>query len=89
MHIEGDLEIENMKSKHNLSMRNLGRLLSPFTTMRELNGRKCFPERHIRRFHWMTQRICRILERAGWYPPSEPVERRPLLHVSTDAVVMG
>ncbi|RLG37796.1 MAG: hypothetical protein DRN91_04445 [Candidatus Alkanophagales archaeon] len=96
-----DLEIENMKRNHNLSTQisdaSWGKFLH-YLSYKAASAGKAFvkvPPRGTSEGlsrddplrDYMSAR--RILERAGWGPPSEPVERRPLLHVPVSAVIMG
>ena len=96
-----DLEIENMKRNHNLSSEisdaSWSKFLRYLSYKAESAGKtvvKVPPRGTSEGLSWddpLRDYISarRILERAGWGPPSEPAERRPLLHVPASAVVMG
>ena len=96
-----DLEIENMKRNHNLSSEisdaSWSKFLRYLSYKAESAGKtvvKVPPRGTSEGLSWddpLRDYISarRILERAGWGPPSEPAERRPLLHVPASAVIMG
>jgi len=96
-----DLKIDNMRRNHNLSMRisdaSWGKFLRFLSYKAARAGKtvvKVSPRGTSEGLSWddpLRDYISahRILERAGWGPPSEPVKRRPLLHVPASAVVMG
>ncbi len=96
-----DLEIENMKRNHNLSSEISDASWSKFLRFLSYKAAragktvvKVPPRGTSEGLSWddpLRDYISarRILERAGWGPPSEPAERRPLLHVPASAVIMG
>ena len=96
-----DLKIDNMRRNHNLSMRisdaSWGKFLRYLSYKAERAGKTVVkvPPRGtsqgLSRDDPLRDYISarRILGRAGWGPPSEPVKRGPLLHVPASAVVMG
>ena len=96
-----DLEIENMKRNHNLSSEISDASWSKFLRYLSYKAARAgktvvkVPPRGtsegLSRDDPLRDYISarRILERAGWGPPSEPAERRPLLHVPASAVIMG
>ena len=96
-----DLKIENMRRNHNLSMQisdaSWGKFLRFLSYKAARAGRTVVkvPPRGtsqgLSRDDPLRDYISarRILERAGWGPPSEPVERGPLLLVTAKAVIEG
>jgi len=95
------LNIANMKRNHNLSSgisdASWGKFLRFLSYKAERAGKtvvKVSPRgtsEGLSRDDPLRDHISarRILERAGWGPPSEPAERRPLLHVTVKAVIVG
>ena len=96
-----DLKIDNMRRNHKLSAQisdaSWGKFLRFLSYKAERAGKTVVkvPPRGtsqgLSRDDPLRDYISarRILERAGWGPPSEPVKRGPLLHVPAYAVVMG
>ena len=100
-----DLEVENMKRNHNLSMQisdaSWSKFLHYLSYKAARAGKtvvKVSPRGTSEGLSWDDPlrdyiSACRILKRGleklGLGRPSEPVERRPLLHVTVSSVIVG